>query len=709
MKLTYNYSMKKLILAVMVLSTIFSSCDSQKKSQNVLLAEFNTPYATPPFDKIDIEDYLPAFEAGIAQSRSDVDSIVANQSAPTFENTIEALERQGELLNRVAKIFFTLNEAQTSERMDEIALEVQPKLTELGNDISLNPKLFERVKAVYAAKDSLNLDSEQKMLLEDTYKSFARNGAELNDADKEKYRAISGELSALELKFGQNVLTATNAYSLTIPATDSAKIAELPGFVKEAMAQDAEMVGVDGWVVTLQAPSMIPFMMYSSQRDLKKQLWMASSSKAFGGANDNSEIIKKITKLRLAMANLLGYATYADYVLEERMAENAPNVNKFLGELLTATKPAAQAEFDAIKSYAAAQGCTDFMPWDWAYYIEKYKNEKYALNQELIKPYLKLENVQKGVFMLAEKLYGLTFKENKELPIYHPDVQAYEVYDKDGKFLSVLYMDFFPRESKRGGAWMTTFREMYTAADGTEVRPIVSLCGNFTKPTQTIPSLLTFDEFETLLHEFGHGLHGMLAQGRYSSTTGTNVYRDFVELPSQLMENWATEKEFLDLWAVHYETGEKMPQELIDKIVAAKNYLVTYSNVRQLSFGIGDMAWHSITDSTQVDIAVDKFEKNAVSQAQFFPFVEGTCMAPAFGHIFSGGYAAGYYSYKWAEVLEADAYSLFQEKGILSREAGDAFLNNILSKGGSEHPMELYVRFRGHKPDVNALLKKMGL
>lgn len=693
----------------MALSAIVSGCDSQKKHQNPLLTEFDTPYGAPPFDKIDVEDYIPAFDEAMARARAEVDSIASNPQAPTFENTIVALERSGEMLSRVSGIFFNLSEAQTSDRMDEIALEVQPKLTAFYNDMSLNPVLFQRVQTVYAGKDSLTLTTEQQRLLEKSYKGFTRQGAALSEADKQIYRELSTELSNLELKFGQNVLAATNDYKLRIPAADSAKVAELPAFVKEAMAQEAKAENYDGWIVTLQTPSMLPFLIYSSQRELKKDVWMANSTKCVGGKFDNTQSVKRIATLRLKMANLLGYKTYADFVLEERMAVNAPSVNNFLGELLAATKPAAEKDFQTVKAYASEQGCTDLMPWDWPYYNEKYKKAKYDLDQELVKPYLKLENVEKGVFMLAEKLYGLTFKPNKEIPVYHPDVQVYEVHDADGKMLALLYTDFFPRASKSGGAWMTNFREMSTSADGSRIYPLVSLCGNFTKPTDTTPSLLTFDELETLLHEFGHGLHGILAEGQYSSTTGTNVYRDFVELPSQLMENWATEKEFLDMWAVHYQTGEKMPKELVDKIVAAKNYMAAYQNVRQLSFGIGDMAWHSVADSSALAGDVIAFEKSATKQTQLLPDVAGTCMAPAFTHIFAGGYAAGYYSYKWAEVLEADAFSMFKEKGIFSREVADSFRKNVLSKGGSEHPMELYVRFRGHKPEVGALLKKMGL
>ncbi len=701
--------MNKVILTIMTLSAIATGCCNQT-TENPLLSQWNTPFETPPFEQIRLEHYMPAFEEGIARSRAEIDSIVNNPEAPTFANTIEALERQGSLLNRTAAIFYALNESATSPEMDSIANLVQPKLTELSNDISLNPALFARVKAVYEGKDSLNLDKEQMALLEKTYKSFTRNGADLNDADKEKYRAITSELAALTLKFGQNVLAETNQFALNIPLADSAKVAYMPDFVKAGMAAEAQGRGEEGWTVTLQYPSYSPFLTYSKERDLKEQVWKAYNSRAYkGNEYDNSNNVKRIAELRLQMANLLGYPTYADYVLEERMAGDRKSVDTFLEELLRDTKEYAVKDYETIVAYAATQpdAPKEFMPWDFSYYNEKYKNEKYALNEEEVKPYLQLENVQKGTFLLAEKLYGITFKENPDIEVYHPDVKAFEVYDKDGSFLAVLYMDYFPRESKRGGAWMTNFREMYTTADGTEKRPFVTLNYNFTKPTADAPALLTFDEFSTFLHEFGHALHGMFAQGRYASTTGTNVYRDFVELPSQLMENWTTEKEFLDLFATHYQTGEKMPSELIDKIIAAKNYLAAYFHVRQLTYGINDMAWHSITEPYTGDVA--EFENKAVAETQITPVVPGTCFSTAFNHIFSGGYATGYYSYKWAEVLEADAFSLFKEKGIFNTEVAQSFRDNVLSKGSSEHPMTLYVNFRGHKPEVKALLDKMGI
>lgn len=704
--------MKKALL-IMTFSAFAAGCadNSIPKAQlpeldltNPLLAEWDTPYATPPFSKIELKDYEPAFDAAIACSRAEIEAIVNNPAKPTFGNTIVALERQGELLGRIAGVFYNLLEADTSDEMQAIAQRVQPKLTELSNDISLNPALFARVKAVYE-RPGRGLSKEDRKLLEDTYKGFARQGAALSDADKELYRQYTSELSALTLQFGQNALAATNAFTLNI--TDPKVVAELPAFVKEGLAADARARGEKGWTVTLQAPSYVPFLTYSSNRALKEKLWRASNSRSLGGEFDNTQIVKQIANTRLKIANLLGYKCYADYVLEERMAENTPTVNTFLEQLLDETKQYADRDYRTVNAYAASKGFKgELMPWDWAYYSQKYRDEKYALNDEVVKPYLELENVKKGVFLLANKLYGLNFTPNEKIDVYHPDVTAYDVTDADGRFMAVLYLDFFPRASKRSGAWMTEFRGT-KIVDGKEIRPLVSLVMNFTKPTDTTPSLLTFDEFNTFLHEFGHSLHGMLAEGRYESQNGTNVYRDFVELPSQVMENWATEKEFLDLWAAHYQTGEPIPAEIVARIVAAQNYLAAYQNVRQLSFGMTDMAWHTLTEPFEGD--VEQFEVASMAPTQVMPVVAGTAMAPSFGHIFSGGYAAGYYGYKWAEVLAADAFSLFKEKGIFSSEAASAFRGNVLSKGGTEHPMELYVRFRGHKPETKALIDKMGL
>jgi len=679
----------------------------QPSQENALLEDWNTPYQTPPFDRITVEEYAPAFDAAIAEARAEIDSIVNNPEEPTFSNTIEALERSGAKLSRVSSLFFNLLEADGTDRMHEISMEVQPKLTEYSNDISLNEELFKRVKAVYDQRDSLDLDTEQAMLLTETYRGFARSGAALSDEDKETYRRLTSELAQLTLQFGQNVLAATNAFAINI--TDSTVVAELPDFVREAMAADAKARGEEGWTVTLHAPSYSAFMTYSSNRELKEDLWRANNALCMtDGDNDNREIVKKIVNTRLQIANLLGYQTYADYVLEERMAESRSNVNVFLKQLLDATKDYADKDYKMINEYAASQGFEgDVMPWDFSYYSEKYKQATYNLTDEMVKPYLQLESVKKGVFLLANKLYGLEFTENKDIPVYHPDVTAYEVHDATGRLMAILYLDFFPRATKQGGAWMTTFRSSSIDANGNETRPLVSLVMNFTKPTETTPSLLTFSEFTTFLHEFGHSLHAILGEGTYESLTGTSVYRDFVELPSQIMENWATEKEYLDLWAVDYRTNEKMPVELIQKIVDSRNYLAAYANVRQVSFGLTDMAWHSIAVPFEGD--VENMEKQAMADAQVLPAVSGTALSPSFSHIFAGGYAAGYYGYKWAEVLDADAFSLFKEKGIFNTEVSGSFRENILSKGGSEHPMTLYVRFRGHKPDMKALIDRMGL
>ena len=702
--------MKKLLF-IMTFSALMAGCGGDEMpvavlpeidTSNPLLAEWTTPHATPPFNDIKIEHYEPAIETAIAVSRAEIDAIVNNPAEPTFKNTIVAMERQGALLNRIMGLFYNLREADTSDEMDAIALRVQPKLTALSNDVSLNPQLFERVKTVYEGSRR-GLSNVDVKLLEDTYKSFSRSGAALADDKKEEYRKYSSELSEATLIFGQNALAATNAFAINI--TNPAQVAELPDFVKEGLAAEAKARGEKCWTVTLKAPSYGPFMTYSSQRDIKEKLYRAYNSRALGGEFDNTQIIRNITTLRMKIANLLGYNTHADFTLEERMAESADNVNSFLSELRTSTLEYGRKDYSMINEYAQSKGHKgDVMPWDWAYYTEKYKSEKYAIDDEQVKPYLQLDNVIKGVFLLAEKLYGITFTPAENIQVYHPDVKAYEVYDKK-ELLAVLYLDFFPRASKSSGAWMTEFRGA-KIVDGVETRPLVSLVMNFTKPTETTPSLLTFDEFTTFLHEFGHALHGMLGRGEYESLNGTSVYRDFVELPSQIMENWATEKEYLDMWAVHYQTGEAIPAELVEKIVAAKNYLAAYSNLRQLSFGMSDMAWHTLT--TPYEGEIEPFEVEAMAPVQITPVVEGTAMGPAFTHIFSGGYAAGYYGYKWAEVLAADAYSLFKEKGIFDKKTASSF-RRLLEQGGQRHPMDLYVEFRGHKPETQALVESMGL
>ena len=697
---------------IMSAMTAMSACGTQPLVEmpeslkgNPLVEEWNTPYQTPPFSEIEYAHYEPAIDYAIELQRAEIDAIVNNPEAPTFENTIVAMEQAGQLLNRATGVFFCINGCMTSPEMQEIALNITPKLTALGNDISLNPELFERVKVVYNQRKKLKLDQEDMTLLENTYKGFARSGALLEGQDKELYREYSSELSQLTLQFGQNALKATNAFSYNI--TDEAKVAELPDFVKEGMAAEAAARGQEGWTVTLDAPSYGPFMTYSTQRDIKEILYRAYNTRGLGGEFDNQENIRRIAELRLKIANLLGYKCYSDYVLEDRMAESTKTVNSFLAELNKATLSYAKKDVANITAYAQSLGFEgELMPWDFSYYNEKYKEAMYSINDEQIKPYFQLESAKEAVFMLAGKLYGLTFTAVDNIETYHPEASVYEVRDNSGELMAVLYMDFFPRESKRQGAWMTEFRGV-KVVDGNEQRPLVQLVMNFTKPTANTPSLLTFDEFTTFLHEFGHGLHGILAKGKYESINGTSVKRDFVELPSQIMENWAYEKEYLDLWAKHYQTGEPMPAELIEKIVAAKNYLAAYYNVRQLSFGMLDMAWHTITEPYTGDVLA--FEQKAIAPTQVLPVVDGTAMQTAFTHIFSGGYASGYYGYKWAEVLAADAYSYFSEEGIFSEKVAGKFRHEVLEKGGHEHPMTLYKNFRGHKPKTQSLIDQMGL
>lgn len=672
---------------------------------NPLLEAWSGPHATPAFDRFRNEDYMPAFQQTLKEARAEVEAIVTNPDEPTFANTIEALEFSGRRLDDLCNLFFNLNEACTDDEMQRIALEVSPLLTAFSNDVSLNPALFDRVRKVYEKRADLTLTTEQNRLLEKSYKGFVRGGAALADADKERFRELTTELGQLSLQFNQHVLAATNAFTLHL--TDPAQVSELPESVREGAATEAHERGLEGWMITLQAPSMVPFMTYSSNRELKEQLWRRYNSRCYGDEQDNRELVKRIVALRLEMARLLGYETYAAYVLEERMAGTQQRVQQFLDELLERAIEPAHNEVKEVADFARSEGANyELMPWDYAYWQEKLKQARYTFDEEMLKPYFRLENVQRGVFLLAEKLYGLTFRENSDIPVYHPDVKAFEVCDGDGTFLAVLYMDYFPRASKRGGAWMTEFRPQYIEK-GHEVRPLISVVCNFTKPTREQPSLLTFDEVTTLLHEFGHALHGMMAKGTYPSLTGTSVYRDFVELPSQIMENWATEKEYLDLWAIHYQTGEKIPAELVQKVIDAKNYQAAYRHIRQVSFGLIDMAWYTVTAPVTDDVA--RFEQQAAEKTQLLPRVEGQCMSTAFGHIFAGGYAAGYYGYKWAEVLDADAFSLFHERGIFNREVASSFRHDLLEKGGSEDPMTLYVRFRGHEPDSQALFERMGI
>lgn len=696
------FIMKKYTFIAAAMLPLILSC----KMENPLLTESKLPFGAPQFDKIRNEHYMPAFEQGIAEAKAEIDAIANNPEAPSFENTIEAMEYSGETLDRVSSIFYNLMEADVNEQMQQIAEEVAPMLNDYSMYVSLNEKLFERVKAVYEQRDSLALEKDQLKLLENTYRSFTRNGANLQGEDREKYSKISEELSLTTLAFQKNLLAATNAYVLNI--TDSTKLDGLPAYVVDAAAESAAEKGLEGWAFTLDYPSYSPFMKYCNDRELRRQMYMAYGSRAVGGEYSNCENVSKIIDLRIQSAQLLGYRTYADYALEVRMAKDAATVNKFLADLMNPSLPYARADVKMVEDFARKNGFEGdrLMGWDFSYWSEKLQKAEYDLSEELLKPYFKLENCIDAVFDLAHRLYGINFKIREDIPGYHKDVKVYEVTDEDGSHLALFYADFFPRPSKRGGAWMTEFRGQ-SIKDGVERRPFISIVTNFSKPTASTPSLITHYEFTTFLHEFGHALHGMLAEGRYGSLTGTSVARDFVELPSQIMENWGYEPEYLNTFAKHYQSGESIPMELIDKIVASKNYLSGYFQVRQLHFGLLDMAWHSLESLPQTDPV--SFEKAALKPYEVMPGVAETAISPGFSHIFAGGYAAGYYSYKWAEVLEADAFSLFQEKGIFNTEVSHSFRENILSRGGSEDAAVLYRNFRGHDPEPEALMKKLGL
>ena len=695
--------MKKFVLAAGAVLATVTSCNME----NPLLTESKLPYGAPQFDKIRNEHYMPAFEQGIAEAKAEIDAIADNPEEPTFANTVEAMEYAGQTLDRVSGIFFNLMEADTDDEMQKIAEEVSPKLTEYSMYVSLNGKLFQRVKAVYEKRAELNLEPDQMRILENSYRSFVRSGANLDAEAKAEYSRLSEELSLATLAFSRNVLAATNAYTLNV--TDSTELDGLPAYVVEAAAETAAEKGLDGWAFTLDYPSYGPFMKFSKVRELRRQMYMAYNTRAVSGEFSNIDNVKKIVDLRIRIANILGYRTYADYALEERMAKNTETVDGFLAQLVIPSLPFAKEEVADILAYAEENGFEDdvIMPWDFSFWSERYQEAKYSINEELLKPYFRLENCIDAVFDLAHRLYGLNFTLRKDIPGYHKDVRVYDVTDADGVHKALFYADFFPRASKRGGAWMTEFRGQ-SIRNGVEKRPFISIVTNFSKPTSTSPSLLTHDEFTTFLHEFGHALHGMMAEGRYPSITGTNVARDFVELPSQIMENWGFEPEYLNTFAKHYQTGENIPAELIEKIVAAKNYLAGYSQVRQLQFGLLDMAWHSLEALPQ-DVDVRAFEKKALEPYAVTVSIPETCISTSFSHIFSGGYSAGYYSYKWAEVLEADAFSLFEEKGIFNTEVSHSFRDNILSRGDSEDAAVLYRNFRGHDPQPEALMKKLGL
>lgn len=694
--------MTKQILIGLATLAVMTSCTME----NPLLKESPLEYGAPQFDKIKTEHFLPALKQGLAEARAEIEAVINNPEAPTFENTIEAMEQGGRTLNRVSGIFYNILEANTNDELQAVAEEISPLMTEFNMYVNLNDTLFNRIKTVYEQRDSLNLEKDQLKILEDTYKSFARRGANLPKDKKSEYSKLAEEFSLLKLKFKKNVLSATNAFTLDL--TDSSELAGLPQYVIDLGRQTAEEKGKEGWVFDLSYPSYGPFMKYSSRRDLREKMYFAYNSRAFSGEFDNNQVVKDIVEHRLKMSNLLGYETYANSALEDRMLKSPEKVNNFLQELMEPSLPKARAEVAAIRDFAKANGFEDkeLKAWDFSYWQEKYKQEHYSLSDAELKPYFKLENCIDAVFNLATRLYGLKFEERKDLPVYHPDVKVFDVKDSTGRHLALFYVDFFPRASKRGGAWMTEFRGQSIIA-GVERRPLVSLVTNFSKPTGDNPSLLTHDEFTTFLHEFGHSLHGMFAEGRYESLAGTNVTRDFVELPSQIMENWAFQPEYLNSFAKHYQTGEAIPESLVTKIVDAKNYLSAYHLVRQLHFGILDMAWHTL--KAMPSETVEKFEKAALAKTQVLPPVPGTCISTSFSHVFSGGYSAGYYSYKWAEVLEADAFSLFEEKGIFNTEVASSFRENILSKGSLEEPDVLYRNFRGHDPETSALLVKFGI
>lgn len=676
---------------------------------NPFFEKYNTPHGTTPFDRIKTEHYEPAIREGIRRQAAEIDAITNNNQAPTFENTILAYEQSGELLSRVITVFGNLRSAETNDELQDIAQKMVPLLSEHSNNISLNEKLFERVKAVYDRKSELSLTGEQEKLLENAYNGFVRHGANLQGEAKEKYRELTRELSSLTLQFNENNLKEINNYQLVL--TDKSQLAGLPESAVEAAAETAKEKGVHGWIFTLQAPSYLPFMTYADNRELRRELYMAYNTKCtHDNEYNNLDIVRKLVNLRMAIARLLGYNDYAEYTLKERMAETADAVYKLLNNLLEAYTPTAEKEYEEVQALARKEQGDDFtvMPWDWSYYSNKLKDEKFSINEEMLRPYFELGKVKEGVFGLANKLYGITFRKNADIPVYHKDVDAYEVFDKDGAYLAVLYTDFHPREGKRAGAWMTEYKGQWIDREtGENSRPHISIVMNFTKPTESKPALLTHNEVETFLHEFGHALHGMFADSTYESLSGTNVYWDFVELPSQIMENFGIEKEFLNTFAHHYETGEALPDQLIRRIVDASNFNVAYSCLRQVSFGLLDMAWYTRTTPFEGDVKA--YEQEAWARAQILPAVAETCMSTQFSHIFAGGYSAGYYSYKWAEVLDADAFSLFKQQGIFNREVAESFRENILSKGGTEHPMTLYKRFRGQEPTIDALLIRNGI
>ncbi len=688
---------------------------SDSPNPNPLLQEWNTPFNIAPFELIKPEHYKPAVEQAIEMARREIDDIIANPAEPDFQNSVEALERAGSRLNQITALLFNLNSADTSPELQAAAMEVSPLLTSFANDITLNPALFLKVKSVYDKMDQLGLNPEQRILLDRKYKGFVRGGAALSDNDKEKFREITVELSTLSLKFEENVLAETNDFSLHL--TSEQELAGLPFGIREAAAALAKEKGVEGWLFNLHAPSFVPFMQYADRRDLREKLFRAYSVRAFrGNEHDNKAIVKRIVELRLQLAQLLGFSDYASYALEERMASTPEEVNSFLQKLLEASTPAGKRDLEEMEQYARGLGFEDKIErWDWSYFSEKLRMERFKIDDEALRPYMPLEKVREAVLGLATTLYGLTFRENGEIPVYNNEVTAYEVHDGERGIIAILMLDFHPRPGKSGGAWMTGFREQSRepgaevdshGETGRRVIPVVSLVMNFTRPTPARPSLLSHSEMNTFLHEFGHALHGMLSDCTYESLAGTNVKRDFVELPSQILENWAWEKEWLDTWAAHWQTGEKIPDEILMQLKKSLTYNEGYACMRQLGFGLLDMAWHTLREPFDGDIVA--FERAAMAPALLLPHANGSCMSVSFAHLFSGGYAAGYYGYKWAEVLDADAFSLFRERGIFDRETALAFRKNILEKGGSREPDELYRAFRGREPSLEPLIERSG-
>lgn len=675
-------------------------------AQNPLLEPFNTFNGTYPFNSIKSEHYLPAFKQAMAEHLQEIDAIVNNPDEPTFANTIEAYEAAGQRLNVVEGIFFNLTESNSDEAIQQIELEVSPLLSEHGNAIKLNEKLFARIRKVYQQRDKLKLTKEQQTLLKKIYDSFADNGANLTKQDKETYRRLTTELSELSIRYSQNILKETNAWTKHV--TDKNMLDGLPENVLTLMHEQAVAKGLDGWLITLKPTSYIPLLKYATNRDLRHEVWYAYNTRCcHGGEYDNSDNVQQIVNKRLEMAKLLGNENYAQYVLKKRMAGNSKGVYNLLDQLKAAYLPVAQKEYTELQHYADSLGLADTLqPWDWSFYSEKLKQSRFDISDEILRPYFELSHVKKGVFGLAEKLYGIKFTPRTDIEVYHPEVNAYEVTDEKGDFLAVLYTDFHPRDSKRGGAWMSEFKGQWKVGKD-DSRPHIVIVMNFTSPTADAPALLTLDEVTTFLHEFGHSLHGMLTRCHYQALSGTSVYRDFVELPSQFMENYAFEKQFIDMWAEHYQTGEKLPEELIRKIREASNYHAAYACVRQLSFGYLDMAWHTITEPFCCDVIA--FEKNAMEPVNVLPVDPTTCMSTAFSHIFSGGYAAGYYGYKWAEVLDADAFSVFKQKGLFNKRVAKKFRKNILEKGGTENPADLYYNFRGQQFTIDALLQRDGI